>query len=183
MSSALRVRDGLGFGDAFTVITVARLEPLKGVDTLIRAAARSRAKPTLVVVGDATGFSGGPAYAEGLTDPGRRASTSTPGSSATAHDVHELLWAADVFGLASRWEAAAWFWPRRRRRACRWSRATSVAARRSSDGSTGVVLDPEDVAGFAAAIDQMADDPDLRSRLAVGRCHVRRRRVRRRPPR
>ena len=38
--------------DAFLVATVARLVPWKGIDTLLRAVAASRARPWLVVVGD-----------------------------------------------------------------------------------------------------------------------------------
>lgn len=166
----LKARERLGLGDEFTIVIVARLEPLKGVDTLIRAAASSQVRPTVVVVGDSAGFSGGPAYADGL-----RALAQKLGVDArflgSRPDVAELLWAADAFGYPSRWDAAPLVLAE--------ASAAGLPVVTSNtggcpemivDGATGVILEPDDVAGFAAAFHRLAGETELRRRLgAAGR--------------
>lgn len=158
-------REALGLGDLFTVATVARLEPLKGVDTLIRAAARCQEKAVLVVVGDPTGFGGGPAYADGLAVLAQELGVDVRFLGARA-DVPQLLWAADVFAFGTRWDAAPLVLAE--------ASASGLPVVTSDvggcrelvlDGSTGVLVGPEDVDGFATAFDRMAVDEDLRDRL------------------
>jgi glycosyltransferase involved in cell wall biosynthesis len=161
----LDARERLGLADAFTVITVARLEPLKGIDTLIKAVAATRTRTTLIVVGDATGYSGGPGYAQGLP---RLAETLGVDARflGSRPDVGRLLWAADAFGYASRWDAAPLVLAEAA--AAGLPVVTSNAGgcpEMVVDGSTAFVLDAEDVAGFAAAFDRLAGEPDLRRRF------------------
>lgn len=157
-------RQPLGLGDAFTVMTVARLEPLKGVDTLIRAAARSAAKPVLLIVGDATGFSGGQAYADGLKDLASELSVDAR-FLGTRTDVNELLWAADAFGLASRWEAFGLVLAEASASGLPVVASDTGGCSEVVDASSGVLVKAEDEAGFAAAFDRLAEDPSVRSRL------------------
>lgn len=159
-----RERLGLEEG-AFTIVTVARLEPLKGVDTLIRAAAAARSRPTVVVVGDATGFLGGPAYANGL-----RGLADDLGVDArflgNRADVPEVLRAADAFGYGSRYDAAPLVLAEAS--ATGLPVVTSIAGgcrEMIADGVTGLTLEPDDVTSFAAAFDRLAESPDLRLRL------------------
>ena len=160
-----QIRDRLGLGEAFTVVTVARLEPLKGVDTLIRAAAAARSRPVLLVVGDATGYLGGPAYADGLRGLADDLGVDARFLGARA-DVPELLRAADAFAYASRYDAAPLVLAE--------ASATALPVVTSNaggcgemvdDGATGVLLEPEDVTGFATTFDRLAGSPDLRLRL------------------
>jgi glycosyltransferase involved in cell wall biosynthesis len=161
----LQIRERLGLGEEFTVVTVARLEPLKGVDTLIRAAAAARSRPAVLVVGDATGYVGGPAYADGL-----RTLADDLGVDArflgNRADVPELLRAADAFAYASRYDAAPLVLAE--------ASATGLPVVTGNaggcgemihDGVTGVLLEPEDVTGFATTFDRLAGSPDLRLRL------------------
>ena len=155
-------RERLGLTDAFTVVTVARLEPLKGVDTLIRAVAGTRSRATLVVVGDATGFSGGPGYADGLPRLAENLGVEARFLGSRC-DVGELLWAADAFGYASRFDAAPLVLAEAA--AAGLPVVTSNAGGCGEmvvDGATALVVDAEDVMGFAAAFDRLAGDPELR---------------------
>ncbi len=169
----LRSRERLGLGDAFTVVTVARLEPLKGVDTLIRAAAASGSQPTVVVVGDATGFSGGPGYAQGLPRLAEQLGVDARFLGSRS-DVAEVLWAADAFGYASRWDAAPLVLAEAAATGLPVVTGNAGGCREMVvDGVTAVVLGPDDVAGFAAAFDRLAADPEPRRRLGrAGRDHA-----------
>ncbi len=162
-----RARNALDLSDEFTVVTVARLEPLKGVDTLIRALAECRVRPTLVVIGDEPGLSGGSGYADALRSLAADLALDVR-FLGTRPDVGELLWAADMFAYASRWDAAPLVLAE--------ASASGLAVVTSNAGGcseiivdecTGIVLKPDDIAGFATAIDRLADDPEMRHRLGT----------------
>lgn len=159
-------RAKLDLGEAFTVITVARLEPLKGVDVLIRAAARSRVRPVLVVVGDATGFSGGTAYGDCLRALARDQHVDVRFLGSRA-EVPELLWAGDVFAFASRWEAFGLVLAEASASGLAIvSTNTGGCAEVVVDGSTGVLVDIDDADGFAAAFDLLSGEGGTRRRMA-----------------
>lgn len=162
-----RSRAAIGVGDRFTVMTVSRLEPLKGVDTLIRAAARSRVNPVLVVIGDSIGFSGGGTYATFLRTLAEdlRVDARFLGS---RPDVPDLLRAADLFALASRWEAFGLVLAEASASGLAVvSSNTGGCAEVVVDGSTGVLVEPDDIAGFAANFDLLAEDSGLRASMAA----------------
>lgn len=164
-----RAREAHGLGDDFTVVTVARLEPLKGVDTVIRAAARCSLKPVVLVVGDATGYGGGHGYADGLQALAADLSVDARFLGSRA-DVDEVLWAADVFAFASRWEAFGLVLAEASASALPVVSGDSGGCPEVVDGSTGVLVGVDDVAAFAEAFDRLAGDPSLRRRLgAAGR--------------
>ncbi|MDQ6946420.1 MAG: glycosyltransferase family 4 protein [Actinomycetota bacterium] len=165
-------RDALGLGSSFTVVTVARLEPLKGIDVLIRAAARTGAKPTLLIIGDATGFVGGGAYGESLN---QLATTLGVNARFLGHraDVPTLLWAADVFAFASRWEAFGLVLAEASASALPVVSTDIGGCSEVVDCSSGLLVGRDDAAGFAAAFDRLADDASLRRELgAAGRRRV-----------
>ncbi len=149
---------------ARTVVgTLARLDRIKGLDLLLRAA-EPLADVDLVLVGD------GPAAAElealaaelGLGERVRFAPW--------ADDVRAELAGLDVFVLPSRNEG----FPLSIVEAMLAGRpviATDVGSvREAVDESSGIVVPPEDVAALRSAIEQLAADPDRRRRLgAAGR--------------
>ena len=97
-----KARADVGADDRPVVLAVARLAPQKGLDVLIDAAARWRARdprPRTVIAGD------GPLAA------GLRAQASRSGADVellgARHDVPALLAVADVVVVPSRWEARA----------------------------------------------------------------------------
>ena len=97
---AARARLGLAPAD-IVIATVARLEPTKGIDTLLRAAARASARAPmlqLLVVGDGTDRPRLEALAESL---GIAAWVTFTG---TRDDVPQLLAAADLFAVPSHTE-------------------------------------------------------------------------------
>jgi glycosyltransferase involved in cell wall biosynthesis len=166
-------REALGLGDELTIVTVARLEPLKGVDVVIRAAAASGVSPALVIVGDATGYSGGDEYAQGLrklaADVGLdvRFLGSRP-------DVAKVLWAGDLFAFMSRWEAFGLVLAEASAAGLPvLASNTGGCAEVVVGGVTGDLVAPDDVAGCAAAIAGLAADAGRRSELgAAGRRHA-----------
>lgn len=159
--------------DRFVLATVARLEPSKGVGDLIEAAARARCRPTLVVVGDSTGYSGGDAHERSLRARAADLGTDVRFLGARS-DVGLILRAADAFVFASHWEAFGLVLAE--------ASATALAVITSDaggctevvdDGVTGVVVASGDVAAFADAIDGLASDERRRLRLgAAGRDKV-----------
>ena len=162
-------RELMGLGDELAILTVARLEPLKGIDTLIRAAARMARHAVLVVVGDAEGYEGGGAHAAHLQDLAHDSGVDVRFLGART-DVRHLMQGADVFGLASRWEAFG---------LVLLEASASGLPVVSSDaggcgevvvnGETGFLIDPEDVSGFASALDRLADEEERQRMGAAGR--------------
>ncbi|HJV09226.1 MAG TPA: glycosyltransferase family 4 protein [Acidimicrobiales bacterium] len=155
-------RDALGVDDRFTIATVARLEPLKGVDVLVRAAARARSKPTLLVIGDATGFAGGDGYARDLEVLATQLGVDAR-FLGSRRDVSSLLWAADAFAFASRWEAFGLVLAEASAAGLPVVTTNAGGCAEVVNEATGVLVDPDDVEGFAHAFDRLAGDPGLRS--------------------
>jgi len=163
-----QARDLLGLdGDGLVLVTVARLEPSKGVDDLIEAVGRARSHPTLVVVGDSTGYSGGDAHERSLRARAAELGTDVRFLGARS-DVDVILRSADAFVFASRWEAFGLVLAE--------ASATGLPVITSDaggctevvdDGETGIVVAAGDVAAFAAAIDALASDDERRSRLGT----------------
>lgn len=160
------MRNVLGLNGRFTIMTVARLEPLKGVDTLIRAVARSHCNPILLVVGDSTGFSGGNSYTESLRELGNHLKVDVRFLGART-DVADLLRAVDLFAFASRWEAFGLVLAE--------ASASGLAVVSSNTGGcpevvvngvTGVLVPPDDIGEFAAQFDLLANDTKARADLA-----------------
>jgi phosphatidylinositol alpha-1,6-mannosyltransferase len=165
-----RARFGLP-ADSPLVVSVSRLVPRKGFDTLIRAAARLRARvPNLHVA-----ISGG-----GRDETRLRRLASELGVAATFlgrvadDDLPSLYGGADVFAMVcrNRWagleqegfgivflEAAACAVPQ-------VAGASGGAAEAVVDGETGLVVDPpDDPDGVADALAALFDDPPRRLRL------------------
>lgn len=168
--TALRRRLGLA-DDAMVVASVSRLVPRKGMDVLVKAAARLKSDhPSLVVVIAGAGRderrlrrlidrSGAPVTLLGRIGDDDRAA---------------LLSAGDIFAMLcrDRWrgleqegfgivflEAAAAGLPA-------VAGDSGGAAEAVVDGETGVVVhDPTDVATVAAALERLMTDPTLRQRM------------------
>lgn len=79
-------------------------------------------------------------------------------------DVSELNQAADVFVLTSTWEARALVL-QEAMMAGKAIVATAVGGTPELVGDAGVLVEPEDVAGLAAALDSVLSDPALRREL------------------
>lgn len=156
-----QARADLGLDDEPVVITVARLDRAKGIDTVVLAAAASSTHPVVVVVGD------------GPHRPDVPEATDVR-MLGTRVDVDAVLRAADVFAFGSRWEAFGL--------AVGEASATGLpvvstraggCAEVVSDGTTGVLVDVDDVAAMAGALDDLFGDPARRERLgAAGRRRV-----------
>lgn len=168
-----RARENLGLSDELTIVTVSRLEPLKGVDVVIRAAAASGVSPTLVVVGDATGYSGGDGYAEGLKKLAADLGLDVRFLGSRS-DVAQILWAGDVFAFMSRWEAFGLVLAEASATGLPVvSSDTGGCAEVVVDGVTGELVAADDEAACAAVIERLAGDPSLRASLgAAGRRHT-----------
>jgi glycosyltransferase involved in cell wall biosynthesis len=142
------------------VLAAGRLAPQKGLETLIVAAARWRdRRPEPVVVIAGTGPLAGDLAARArdlgvdVRFLGRR------------DDVADLLAAADVFALPSRWEGQ----PLILQEAMRAGRpivATDVGGVRDLTGDEAALLvAPDDPDALAASIVKVLDDPGLASRM------------------
>jgi glycosyltransferase involved in cell wall biosynthesis len=143
----------------FTVATSAYLIPRKGVDVLVAAAALAESQPRVEIYGD------GPLRRELEDDAAVR------GIDARFHgdvaDVRERIEHADVFVLPTRGdnlpvailEAMAGALP-------------VVASRVGgipelvAHGETGLLVDPDDPAALAAALDELAGDRERREQMA-----------------
>lgn len=165
------VRRDLGAPDrAELVLGVGRLDPQKGWPDLLDAFARViaiRPHAHLAIVGapqqggeDFVGElhrrAGAPDLAGHVTFAGAR------------RDVPLLMASCDLFALASRWEGFGLVF------AEAMAAARPVVATRVSavpevveDGVTGLLVDPGDVAGMAAAIARVLSDRPLAGRLGV----------------
>lgn len=147
------------------VVTVARVEPSKGIHVLIEAVTRSSSRPTLLVVGDSEGFDDDGQYSSML-----KRSADQAGSDirflGPRKDVHRVLWAADAFAFASRSEAFGLV----------LAEASAVGLPVISsnvggcqevvvEGLTGLLVEPADAFGFGAALDRVLGAPELASDL------------------
>ena len=155
-----KARADLGADDRPVVLAVARLAPQKGLDVLIEAAARWRARdprPRTVIAGD------------GPLAPGLRAQASRSSADVellgARHDVPALLALADVVVVPSRWEARALIL-QEAMRAGRPIVATCVGGTPELTGPDGAILVPaDDPDALAMAVAAVLDDAPLAARL------------------
>jgi glycosyltransferase involved in cell wall biosynthesis len=156
----VRVRAALGVptGTAL-LVTVARLAPQKGLDVLADAvrivAARRPDLPLLAAVaGD------GP-----LDHQLRRAATGTPlRLLGTRRDVADLLAAADLVVVPSRWEGQPLI-VQEALRAGAPVVATDAGGTREVTGDAAVLVPPGDAAALADAVERLLESPGERQRL------------------
>jgi glycosyltransferase involved in cell wall biosynthesis len=143
-------RARLGLAEAPTVVCVGRLSEQKGQDQLLAAwptVVQAVPDAQLVLVGD------GPARAQ--------LAASAPAGvlfTGASPDVTDVLAAADVVALPSRWEAAPLV-PLEAMAVGRPVVAFGVDGVRAALGDTGVVLPPGDVPGLATALSDLLRDP------------------------
>jgi glycosyltransferase involved in cell wall biosynthesis len=156
-----QLREGFGLSpDDVVAVTVARLAPEKGIDTLLRAAAQ--AGVAVLVVGD------GPERANLVRLASERGVTAAF-RSLPWEQVVEAYAAADVFALLSRREP--WGVVVNEAAACGLPLVLSdrVGAARDllQDGENGVLVPADDEEAAAAALGRLAADPDLRRSMGV----------------
>lgn len=163
--------------DLLSLISIGRLVPTKGHDILIRACARLAAagrsvRLTLIGSGPLENELKSLASQEGLAEI-----VDFRGAMAFG-DVLDALEAADIFCLAPRWipgqppdgipnviaEAMALHLPVVTTR-------VSAIPELVIDGQTGRLVEADDVAGFAAALESLAADPGLAQRLSEAAAH------------
>ena len=171
------MRRTLGLEEEFAILTVSRLEPRKGVDTLIRAASMSRVRPALLIVGDSAGYSGDDDYANDLQDLAEELQVDARflGSREGCPRTYCMPRMYSRSPPAGRHSDS--YWPRASASGLPVVKARDVGS--CSEvvvaGATGVLLESDAVSGFAATFDRLADDPALRSRMGTaGRRHARR---------
>lgn len=156
------IRAELGVdGDRPLVLTVARLHPQKGLDVLVAAAARwtrREATPQVVLVGS------GPLEAQ------LRAAVAESGAPVRLlgqrDDVTDLISAADVVVLPSRWEARSLV----AQEALHGGRplvATAVGGLPGLLGDGAVLVPPDDVDALDRAVCQLLDEPERAAQLAA----------------
>ncbi len=157
--AAVRAELGLDPGTP-AVLSVGRLHPQKGYDTLVAAAARWREldpTPQVFIAGN------GPSY----LDLVGRISTSRAPVTLLGHrdDVADLLTAADVAVVSSVWEARQLF-AQEALRAGVPLVATAVGGLPGLVGEAAVLVPPKDVDALDAAVRRLLADPQLRERYA-----------------
>lgn len=156
-----QVRAELGADGRPLLLCVARLHPQKGLDTLVAAAAAWRARepvPLTVIAGS------------GPLEPVLRAQVEAAGLPVRLigrrTDVADLLAAADVVVLPSRWEARA-LAAQEALRAGRPLVATAVGGLPALLGNAAVLVPPDDPAALAAAVSRLLDHPAEAAALAT----------------
>ena len=154
------VRGALGAADRPLVLAVGRLAPQKGYPVLLEAARdwRRRDPPPLIAIAGE-----GPLREE----IGRRSASEGLGIRLLGHrtDIADLLAAADVVVLPSRWEARSLV----AQAALRLGRplvATAVGGMPELVGDAGLLVPADDAAAFARAVTRLLDDPGLAARMA-----------------
>ncbi len=164
------LRRELGFADdALLVTTVGHAVPVKGWDILLRAFAQlatARPQARLLLVGSTE------AAHERATAAELRALATALGVESRVvfagvrTDIPRILAASDMFVLPSRSEglSSALLEAMAAARACVGSR-TGGTPTIIRDGHNGLLFEREDVDGLAAALEKLADDPDLRVNL------------------
>lgn len=161
---ALRKR--LGF-DRFTVLALGRLVPIKGLDSAIRALAGQDIELVLAGVGPER---------RALTDLGRKVGTRLRFVGHVGGDVKsDYLAAADAFVLPSRPEANGRDEGVPTALLEALAVGLPVVASRTGgipsiidDEKNGLLVPPRDTAGLTAALGRLAEDRNLRRRLARG---------------
>ncbi|MGH3711909.1 MAG: glycosyltransferase family 4 protein [Micromonosporaceae bacterium] len=143
------------------LLTVARLNPQKSLDVLVRAAARWRERlPVPLVVVAGSGPSEGD-LRELIADTG--APVRLLGHRT---DVAELLQACDIAVVTSQWEARQLF-AQEALSAGRPLVSTAVGGIPGLVGDAAMLVPPGDVDAFDTAVSKLLDDPGLRADLAV----------------
>jgi glycosyltransferase involved in cell wall biosynthesis len=159
---AAEVREELGLAPGQPLLlSVGRLHPQKGYDTLITAAARWRHRtppPVVAVAGT------GPAYLRLAA----HASAARAPVLLLGHrdDVPDLLGAADLAVVTSIWEARQLF-AQEALRAGVPLVATTVGGLPELVGDAAVLVPPKDVDAVDAAVTALLDDPARRAELAA----------------
>jgi glycosyltransferase involved in cell wall biosynthesis len=156
-----RLRAELGAGDRPVVLTVARLQAQKGQHDLLEAALAWGGRdpvPLVVLVGEGPDRDDLADAASGLAVPvlllGHRS------------DVPDLLAAADVVVLPSRWEGQPLV-VQETLRAGRPLVATDVGGVASMVGEAAVLVAYGDPAALASAVERVLDEPALAQRLTA----------------
>jgi len=150
--------------DATTLLCVARLDPVKGVDVLLEAAAQVSPPTTFVVAGEGDERTALLELRKRLGLDERVEFRSIPWDVRVA----DLMWAFDGFVLPSRIEG----FPVTIVEAM-LAGLPVVATRVGSvdeavvDGVTGWIVPPEDPAAFATAVEELVADPDRARRRGV----------------
>ncbi len=143
------------------VLAAGRLAQQKGFDILVAAAARWRDRRPAPLVA----IAGAGPLAGALAEQAREAGADVR-FLGRRDDIADLLAAADVFVLPSRWEGQPLIL-QEAMRACRPIVATDVGGVRDLTGDDGALLvEPEDPDAFAAAVLSVLDDLRLASRLS-----------------
>lgn len=156
------VRSALGIGVSDRmVVAVGRLHPQKGFDVLVRASEmlRDRAPDVFVVVAGE-----GPArpMLEGLIAAGE----SLVRLLGDRHDVTDLVHAADVVVMPSRWEG----WPLTAAEALGAGRplvVTRVGGLPELVGDAALLVEPEDPLALADGLTRVLTDPKLAAELSA----------------
>jgi glycosyltransferase involved in cell wall biosynthesis len=141
------------------VLTISRIAPQKSLDVLVEAAARLGAPVQWVVVGD-----GDDHLLDRLRQRARHLAAPVHFVGAVT-DPTSWLEAAEVFVLPSQWEARALV--------VQEAMAAGLPVVASDTGGlhdlvdgAGVLVPVGDTPGFAAAVEQVLGDPELRGRLS-----------------
>lgn len=158
--TAAETRAHLGAADRPLVLAVGRLAPQKGYPALLEAAgewSRRSPPPMVAIAGE------GPLAGE----ISRRSAADGLGIRLLGHrtDVTDLLAAADVVVLPSRWEARSLVV----QAALRIGRplvATAVGGTPELVGDAGLLVPPGDPAALGRAVTRLLDDAGLAARLA-----------------
>jgi glycosyltransferase involved in cell wall biosynthesis len=142
--------------DQTFVVGVGNLIPEKGFDTLLDACARSEANIAVRLAGEG---------------PERDRLAALAGDESILlgrrNDVPELMSAADIVAVPSRWAEAFGFTVAEGMRAARPVVASRVGGipELIRDGHTGVLVDVDDLAGWVRALDELAGSPARRRTL------------------
>ncbi|RJL20710.1 glycosyltransferase family 4 protein [Bailinhaonella thermotolerans] len=151
------VRDALGAGDRPVALTVARLAQQKGLDTLLAAAGHER-RPLWAVAGE------GPLRAD--LERGIAAGDLPVRLLGDRGDVPDLLGAADVVVVPSRWEGQPLI-VQEALRAGRPLVAADVGGIPGMVGEAALLVPAGDPGALAGAVARVLDDEALRARLAA----------------
>lgn len=157
----LAVREELGAGDRPLVLAVGRLHPQKGYDLLVAAASRwaRRDRPPLVVIAGS-----GPLEARIRAEVDRSGAPVRLLGRRT--DVAELMAAADVVVLPSRWEARSLV-AQEALHAGRPLVATAVGGLPGLLADGAALVPPGDLDAFDGAVCRLLDDPAAAAELAA----------------